>query len=252
MSIKTIEAARVAGKNGFSLISDETFRKLYAALLQCRMLDERLRTVTGYEPWRGREACTAGVATCLRFGDSIAPTARGVLAGYFQSGKLPCLRGTFDETQTQLRGANGEAQRHKREKSGNVSVVFAGAGEPDRMREVFAVAASRFLPVIYVLEGDLPLSHVGRKIPVIRVDGCDPVAAYRVAHESIARAREGVGPTIMECAAWPGDREPADPLVRLERYLSGKQLFRQDWKRRLQQKYQASLDEVVKPSLIEL
>lgn len=81
---------------------------------------------------------------------------------------------------------------------------------------------------------------------MIRVDGCDAVAVYRVAHESSVRAREGGGPTIMECTTWPVDRAPQDPLVHLERYLTGKKLFRQDWKRRLEKRYSKALDEALR------
>ena len=35
-------AAAVAGKNGYSLISNGKFRQLYAALLKCELLEERL------------------------------------------------------------------------------------------------------------------------------------------------------------------------------------------------------------------
>jgi Dehydrogenase E1 component len=246
--IKTTQAARVAGKNGFSLISDEKFRELYSALLQCKMLDSRLRAGKSYERWAGREACTAGVIACLRSGDSVTLTSRGLLAGYLQNDSLMPTRGMTSSSTAPLAAATGDALRHRLEKLGNVAVIFAGAGDPDRMREIFAIAAGQSLPVLYVLESGAPLEEICGSLPVIRVDGSDAVAVYRVAHESISRAREGGGPTIIECALWPGEDRAQDSLAKLERCLSGKKLFRQDWKLRLEKKYGKILDEAVKAS----
>ena len=244
-SQKTIDAAQVAGRNGFSLISVEKFRQLYANLLQCAMLDDRLCAMDGYRRWSGREAGSAGVAACLRSCDSMTPTPHGLLACYLHSGSLPPARGKAPAAIAQLAAATGDALRHKLERQGNVSVVFSATAEPEQMHEVFAVAARQSLPVLYVLEGETPLGDVFESIPVIRIDSADTIAVYRVAHESITRAREGSGPTIMECAVWPCGNEPEDPLAKLENYLTRKRLFRQDWKQRLEKKYAGLLDRTV-------
>lgn len=244
---KTIQSsARVAGKNGFSLISDEMFRELYATLLKCGMLDERLRTnCCSYEQWAGREAVSAGVVTCLRQGDSVTLTSRGILAGYLLSGPFPSLRNIVKTPVAQLAAAAADARRHRLESLGNISVVFAERGKSQETHDAFSEAARERLPIFYVLEGDAALAKAGADVPVIRIDSCDAVAVYRVAHESIARARDGGGPTIMECAAWVADGELQDPLRKLERYLAGKKLFRQDWKLRLEKEYNAILNDAV-------
>src|SRR6185437_10774420 len=118
--IQLAESARVAGKKGFSLISDEKFRELYALLLQCGMLDERLGPLRGYERWPRREAASAGVAACLRRGDTVTATPRGVLAGYLQNGSIHARAGAADEPMKHLAAAAGDALRHKLEKLGNV------------------------------------------------------------------------------------------------------------------------------------
>jgi TPP-dependent pyruvate/acetoin dehydrogenase alpha subunit len=240
----TAHSARVAGKKGFSLISDEKFRELYAALLLCIVLDERLPASSGYKRWTGREAASAGVVACLHAGDSVTATARGVLAGYLHNGSLFPARGAGAASRTGLAAATGDALRHKVENMGNVAVLFADEGEPGRMRETLARAAAQSLPVFYILNSGGRLAEVCGNVPVIRVDGSDAVAVYRVAHESITRARHGGGPTIMECAAWPDDRAP-DPLLKLERYLAGRKLFTNHWKRRLERKYAESLDQAL-------
>jgi pyruvate dehydrogenase E1 component alpha subunit len=60
------------------------------------------------------------------------------------------------------------------------------------------------------------------------VDGNDVVAVYRVATESIAHARKGNGPTLIECMI---ERSKAhDPIRKMERYLKRKGLFSREMK----------------------
>src|SRR6185437_10067912 len=97
------------------------------------------------------------------------------------------------------------------------TAVFAATPQPALMREVFTAAAKQSLPVLYIFEASkTSLAELSHGIPVIRVDASDTVAAYRVAYESISRARGGGGPTILECAPWPGDPQSHDPLQKLE------------------------------------
>ena len=39
-------------------------------------------------------------------------------------------------------------------------------------------------------------------IPGVAVDGNDPLAVYEAAHEAVARARAGKGPTLIECKTY--------------------------------------------------
>lgn len=244
--IQPAQSARVAGKKGFSLISDGKFRELYALLLQCGMLDERLRSLREYERWPGREAATASVAACLRRGDTVTPTPRGALAGYLQNGTIHLRPGAADEPLGHVAAAAGDALRHKLEKLGHLAVVYTSLCDPGDARESFAVAARLALPVIYIIEGGVPTEESRGAIPMIRVDGADAVAVYRVAYESATRARDGGGPTIIECSAWSLEDAEADPLRKLEQYLTGKKLFRESWKKRLEEHYGRSLDAAMK------
>jgi len=237
---KTNGPPSVAGKKGFSLISDEKFRQLYAALLQCQLLGERLRATPGYDAWPGREASSAAVCACLRRGDTVVPTPRGVLARYLYNGSVDLTPRSFGPT-AQFSAANQAALLHKSERHGGVAVLFTRPARPASMRESFAAAAKRNLPVLYILQGSTPPGDICNGIPVIRADASDAVALYRVAYESITRARDGIGPTILECAAWPGDSQSPDPLLKLEHYLAGKKLFRPHWKRALEKKFSSAI-----------
>lgn len=241
---ESVQAAKVAGKKASSLITTEQFRELYAGLLQCRLLDERLGAHAGFERWPGREAASAGVTACLHRGDTITPTARGVLAGYLRNRSLALAQDTL-EPRAELAATASEALRHKLERRGNIAVVYGGWTEPELTRQTFAAAAKQSLPAIFILERVAELSEFCGPVPAIRVDGSDTVAVYRVAYEAITRAREGGGPTILECAAWPFEAEASDPLLKLERYLAGKKLFSKAWKRRLEEKHAEEADKAV-------
>jgi TPP-dependent pyruvate/acetoin dehydrogenase alpha subunit len=236
---KTNRPPSVAGKKGFSLISDEKFRQLYAALLQCQMLDQRLLTTRGYDAWPGREAASAAVCSCLRRGDIVIPTPRAALAGYLHTGSLSYPSAL--SFAAHFSAATESALRHKSDKRGGLTVLFTSLAKPAAMRDAFAAAAKQSLPVLYLVEGGTPSAEIVSGIPVIRVDASDTVALYRVAFESIARAREGTGPTVLECAPWPASPEP-DPLLKLERYLAAKKLFRPHWKRTLEKKFAGAFD----------
>jgi hypothetical protein len=73
------------------------------------------------------------------------------------------------------------------------------------------------------------LGKLSGLFPVISVDGNDLVAIYRVAQESIARARDG-GPTLIACVPYIADGMTANPIANTERYLTGKKLFDYRWK----------------------
>ena len=91
-------------------------------------------------------------------------------------------------------------------------------------------------------------------VPAITVDGNDAVAVYRVASESIARARLGRGPTLIECGVYPlhgpagnhrknGRRlEAHDPISAMEIHLARKGLFSERLKRQTVAGFRRELD----------
>lgn len=89
--------------------------------------------------------------------------------------------------------------------------------------------------------------------PGIAVDGNDTVAVYRVAQEAIERARADGGPTLIEAHTFSGYRatdkveqwKSGDPIFAMERYLMGKGLFSQDWKKKIVAAFQRELDAAV-------
>jgi TPP-dependent pyruvate/acetoin dehydrogenase alpha subunit len=106
-------------------------------------------------------------------------------------------------------------------------------------------------------------------VPAISVDGNDAVAIYRVASESISRARQGRGPTLIDCQSFRifgSSRVPLpkanpssgngrsvvipagmndDPITNMEQYLSRKGLFREEHRTSVAEAFGRELDAVL-------
>jgi 2-oxoisovalerate dehydrogenase E1 component alpha subunit len=88
--------------------------------------------------------------------------------------------------------------------------------------------------------------------PVIPVDAHDAVAMYRVAHESIHKARNGGGPTLIEATIFRRPKRsesaitrslpPSEALARIENYLAAKGIFSLVWKKSLIEKFERDVD----------
>ncbi len=105
-------------------------------------------------------------------------------------------------------------------KNGTVGVAFFGDGAVNNgaFHEGLNMASIWKLPVLFICENnqyatEVPFSYssgipdVGRRaanygIPGFEVDGNDVVEVHRVAGEAIDRARQGGGPTLIECKTY--------------------------------------------------
>jgi TPP-dependent pyruvate/acetoin dehydrogenase alpha subunit len=127
--------------------------------------------------------------------------ANGIVAG-----GIPIITGAAFAAQ--LRGA------------GSVAVCFFGDGASNAgsFHESINIAASWNLPIIYVCENNLwavntpskasmPIDDIATRataygIPGIVVDGNDVLAVREVATEAVDRARNGEGPSLIECKTY--------------------------------------------------
>jgi len=133
--------------------------------------------------------------------------------------------------------AAGAAMANKMAKSGKIAVAFleGGADAIAECREALELAAAHRLPMIYVVHSmmdrklEKTLTELVEMMPSITVDGHDVVAVYRVAQESIARARGGDASLIV-CVPYQLNGAAESALVNMERYLTCKKLFRNHWK----------------------
>ena len=148
--------------------------------------------------------------------------------------------------------ATGAAYASKLKGSGEVTVAFFGDGATNEgtFHESVNMAAAWDLPIVYVIENNLygisvdirrvtketclAKRAVGYGIPGVTIDGNDVFAVYEEAMKAVQRARDGHGPSIIECRTyrWQGhhvgdpgayrpDAEVAEwktqePIVKLE------------------------------------
>lgn len=120
--------------------------------------------------------------------------------------------------------ATGAGLGIKVKKAKGVVVAFFGDGAANRgdFHEALNMAAAFRLPVLFVLQNNrysisvsvekatgmehLSVRAAGYGIPGKTVEGCDVLEVYEEATRAIKRAREGKGPTLLECMwhRWTG------------------------------------------------
>jgi Dehydrogenase E1 component len=246
------EAAAPPGGDGFSIISKTTLLALYQALLRCRALDNRLagsRKLHSFRPGGNGSrslrpsphAAAVAAIIDLASGDTVVASKADfiprLLRGASANALLASLRnGVLSATAPSgwlLERALTAGRARKRQYERKIAVVFAAneSGTPAAWRETLRTAAAERLPMLFICSDRSARGGAkdGAKrygIPSISVDANDVVALYRVAFESIAHARRGNGPTLIECVPWPaslarnGAAAPHDAIQIMERYLA--------------------------------
>jgi len=152
----------------------------------------------------------------------------------------------------------GLASKLRGDRRVSVSFFGDGATEEGHFHESMNLAAHYKLPVIFVCENNFYASHMSlaerraednitksgdaHGIPGVVIDGNDVAAVYESARQAVACARQGEGPTLLECRTyrWRGhvgpswdmdvgikrkdelkDWLPEDPVKRVREYLLG-------------------------------
>jgi TPP-dependent pyruvate/acetoin dehydrogenase alpha subunit len=140
--------------------------------------------------------------------------------------------------------ATGLALAHQLNRKQRVVVAFCPSESPtlETWHEALKFAGVHKLPVIFVIKNGVAdqqssndhaphleaFSFMARDYgyPGIIADGQDVVAVWRVAQESIHRARIGSGPTLIDCRTDPG----RDPLAYMEHYMRKRKVWDDAWK----------------------
>ena len=208
------------------MISKKKLMELYAAMVKCRAAAE-FGVVNARPAGDGHaiqkpidEAVLAGVVVDLERGDTLLHPSLGPGPKRMSTTPLDrlylALAKNGHERRPQKRTAKpdalkaiGKAARASKEKNSAIAVVFCEGVHSTKAewKKQLKQASRKNLPLLFVCpEHALHASH--RKkiaeteallhgVPVIVVDGHDVVAVYRVASESIARARQRRGPTVI-------------------------------------------------------
>jgi TPP-dependent pyruvate/acetoin dehydrogenase alpha subunit len=155
----------------------------------------------------------------------------------------------------QMNIAAGYALAQKRSQRRKVVVVLLpeSSNALGYWHEAADVAVGERLPMIFVTTSRTPQIGMGNNVarqraeaygmPGIAVDGGDVVAMWRVAQESIHRARAGAGPTLIDSHIPAAQEKGGDPLDRMQHYLDKRKLWKQAWRGDLVQKFAAEIDE---------
>jgi hypothetical protein len=273
-----ISSAAANGKHEQSLISAAKFRQLFELALKVQLLGSRGDGV-GMDWLRGREAVVAGVAADLRADDGmVAKDAESLAHLLREHVPFGLAKRSFEERVIE---ALSEAVADRMRKTGRVRVILSeGTGKGARaiaragkvMEEAWAIASSAKLAMLFVEDAAFesngkpkrkgkakgPAEREQKKageMPAIPVDMQDVVAVYRVAHESIARAREGAGPTRIVAMRWvlpaSGRKgagasigvESEDAVAHLEHWLTARGLPALEWRREIVAEFEALEDE---------
>lgn len=185
----------------------------------------------------------------------------------------------------QIPQANGLALAGKLKQDGRVTMCFMGDGATSEgdFHIGLNVASVKQLPVVFVCQNNqwsisVPIGRQtaaatlqdkaeGYGIPGYRLDGNDLLAVHKVATEAVQRAREGGGPSFLECmtyrlGAHTTSDDPTryrdegvterwwklDPLVRTRKYLVGKGL----WSEEQEKAQQDELDKLIRDTWNEV
>ncbi len=267
-----VAKAPIEASNNASPMYTERLRKLYATMLRGRML---LGSSEGLSQKLRRaqlEACEVGLGYHLLADDLVAPSSRDFMVDLARGRKLSDVRERIAtrsarqdnkhnhfkppasslavpvDPPAQVGIATGIAAACRIQGKSSITVaISAFEGRlSDFPAEALRFASENSLGIIYVLcthwKSRLQLreASLACDVPGIIVDGKDVVAVYRVAEESVRRARQGMGPTLIDCRMEPG----RDPLKVMEEYLRKRNLWSPEWKRDLEASCARELEQV--------
>jgi len=277
------------------LILARTFDK-YALKLQ---REGRLGT---YAPILGQEASQVGSAFALEKSDWVFPSYResGVYLtmGYpiqmlfqYWAGDERGLRTPDDlnifpiciSVGTQIPQAVGVAMaaKYRRDRIGVVAYFGDGGTSKGDFHEGFNIAGVFKLPVVFICQNNhwaisLPrdrqsaAKNLAQKafaygFEGIQVDGNDIFAVYKATSDALKKARNGKGPTFIECVTYRiSDHTTADdatryrskedvekwrlkdPVLRLKLFMEKRGLWTEHYQRELEERTKATVEEAVR------
>ena len=269
------------------LATAEILKQMYSRMLRSRALTESLLGSNGLV---NSEAVTIGIASELRPSDTLCANRRQ-LVQYISSiaeatdqfatwlalalgrpdAALPfriphdgpgIIFPDFDG-RAQIAMAIGAAHSFRVQSQPNVSVVLAGnlASGLLSAYEAARFAGETKLPVVFAFETTIDPNADNHLNPLLRgedfgfpripVDGNDSVAVHRVATEAIQRARQGDGPTLIECQIATSVHNPnslglaKDPIAHMRDYLRKHQLWSEEWSAKLESEVRQLCDQLL-------
>jgi TPP-dependent pyruvate/acetoin dehydrogenase alpha subunit len=257
------------------LIPNKRLRELYAAMVELRLLEQHigklqrsLRSSARLYLHPGEEGCLVSTVLSLNPGDLTSEPSAGIAIRFLRGaglGTLFALKASpakdvpgeipaIADTAARLHVAIGAALALAARKKGSLAVAYVHAGDltSPHWKPILKLAAANAAPVLFVVlpsedaakPGQLSLASTACGVPGIPVDAADPVALYRVAQESMHRARAGGGPVLMECIPFqlPGKpAPPADPILTMQQFLLPRGIANEAWFQNVADRFAARL-----------
>jgi TPP-dependent pyruvate/acetoin dehydrogenase alpha subunit len=263
--------AKTVSSNGSAPSNQDTLRRLYASLLRCRMVQEQARELSesNYELAIGQEAVIVAPTAELNAEDTIAASPNNLAAlvarGLLLDGLLTKRPGDCANRNSITYASlpedpfvvgTGIALAHKLAKRQHVVVAFCPQESPalERWHEALKFSGEQKLPILFVIKNGVAdqqsssehaphleaFSFMARHYgyPGIIVDGQDVVAVWRVAQESIHRARNGSGPTLIDCRT----DSKRDPLAYMEHYMRKRKVWDDGWRKDTEQQIKGEIE----------
>lgn len=267
---------------------------------------QRQGRIGTFAPITGQEASQIGAVAALRSSDWMAPAFREMGAelwrgkpmvsviltygGFGEGGRIEDDRNDLPvaiPVASQVLHAVGLAWAMKYRSQKDVAMTFLGDGGTSEgdFHEAMNFAAVYQIPVIFVCQNNQWAISFPRKnqtrsktiaqkalaydMPGIQVDGNDVLAVYVAAKEAVDRARDGGGPTLIECVTYRmmmhttaddpkryrteeevEEWKKRDPIDRFQKYLKDKDLLSDETieslEAEIKAKIQAAVDEAEK------
>jgi len=232
------------------LLPHNKLRELHALMLRCRALEQK-KASPGSSV---REALLAATLIHLLPGDLLSGNAGDrVLERLAPEGKHHQPAGTLiggDALGARLAVCAAAARGLQAADGDAVLLAFARAGDPEpAWIAALNWAQESQLPLLLACsdatngapsgsrkdaEPAIDFSSMSRfakrhHLPVLTVDGEDAVAVYRVMQESVLRARQGGGPSVIWAVMTPGRSlakmpRSSQPIARLRSYLAARKI----------------------------
>jgi Dehydrogenase E1 component len=217
---------------------------LYSAMVKYQKLAERTQELAllgnqAQQLTTGLEAMVAGVTADLRPQDTLIAAHSSLLSTFIKSSasRRASRNGRLGlALSDDFASASQAAEAHKAAKNGAVALALCeNRVKADLWRKQLQRASKDNLPLIVVRLHEAPTHKATRNghvpealefgMPMIAVDAADVRAIYRVASESIQRARQGRGPTLIDCIDFGRDALGSNPIGDLETVLTKKRIL---------------------------
>ena len=254
-----------------------------------------------YAPVLGQEASQVGTAFAINNNDWVFPTFRenGVLitrgypmhmilqywGGDERGQKCPVDMNIFPisvPVSTQIPHAVGAAWASKLKNDGTAVLCYLGDGATSKgdFHEAMNFAGVFKVPCVFIVENNQWAISLSRKKQTssetlaqkamaygfegIQVDGNDIFAVYKETKEALEKARDGKGPTLIECYTYRiADHTTSDdakryrkaeevetwkkkdPITRLQKFLQKRNLWTENYEEKLQQRITQQIDKAV-------